>query len=74
MARSDKTLDFIKKTFPKDAKKGAWLTKTPGIGRLLEYLFFEGLKSDFFAASNNEKIIQRRETPLSCFLSRSGRW
>jgi len=42
MARSDKTLDFIKKTFPKDAKKGAWLTKTPGIGRLIEYLFFEG--------------------------------
>ena len=55
MARPEKTLDFIKKTFPRDAKKGAWLTKTPGIGRLIEYLLFEG---DKLICLPRDKVVQ----------------
>ncbi len=55
MARSDKTLEFIKKTFPKDMQKGAWVTKLPGVGRLLEYLFFEG---DTMICLPRDKVVE----------------
>ncbi len=41
MARSDRTLNFVKRTFPRNMNM-MWVTKVPGLGRLIEYLFFEG--------------------------------